>query len=36
VNAADMARENRDTIAACERTTEKAKEPVRCTIRMGR
>ena len=32
VDAADMARSNRDTIAACERAAEKAKEPVRCTI----
>jgi hypothetical protein len=34
VDAADMARVNRDTIAACERAAEKAKEPVRCTIRI--
>jgi len=34
VSAADMARENRDAIAACERAAEKAKEPVRCTIRI--
>jgi hypothetical protein len=36
VNAADMARANRDTIAACERRAAKAKEPVRCTIRIGK
>lgn len=35
VDAADMARENRDTIAACERAAQKAKEPVRCTISIG-
>jgi hypothetical protein len=35
VDAADMARENRDTIVACKRAAEKAKEPVRCSIRMG-
>lgn len=33
VDAADMRQANRDTIAACERATTKAKEPVRCTIR---
>ncbi len=36
VDAADMRQANRDTIAACERAAEKAKEPVRCTIRIGR
>lgn len=36
VNAADIARDNRDTIAACERRAAKAKEPVRCTIRIGK
>lgn len=35
VDAADMARSNRDTIAACEKAAEKAKEPVRCTISIG-
>ena len=35
VDAADMARENRDTIAACETAASRAKEPVRCTIRIG-
>lgn len=35
VDAADMARENRDTIAACETAATRAKEPVRCTIRIG-
>jgi len=35
VDAADMRQANRDTIAACERAAEKAKEPVRCTIRIG-
>ena len=32
VDAADLARENRDTIAACEKAAAKSKEPVRCTI----
>ena len=36
VDAADMRQDNRDAIAACERAAEKAKEPVRCTIRIGR
>jgi len=36
VDAADMRRANQDTIAACETAAEKAKEPVRCTIRIGR
>ncbi len=36
VDAADMRQANRDAIAACERAAEKAKEPVRCTIRIGR
>jgi hypothetical protein len=36
VDAADMRQANRDTIAACERAAAKAKEPVRCTIRIGR
>ncbi|UXC91407.1 DUF6118 family protein [Sphingobium sp. RSMS] len=35
VEAANLARENRDAIAACEKTAEKAKKPVRCTIRIG-
>lgn len=35
VDAADMRQANRDTIAACERAAAKAKEPVRCTIRIG-
>lgn len=35
VNAADMARENRDAIAACQKAASKAKEPVRCTIRIA-
>lgn len=34
VDAADMRRENSDTIAACERAAAKSKEPVRCTIRI--
>jgi len=34
VDAADMRQDNRDTIAACEQQATKAKEPVRCTIRM--
>ncbi|WP_336953133.1 DUF6118 family protein [Sphingobium aromaticivastans] len=32
VNAADMVRENRDAIAACQKAAAKAKQPVRCTI----
>lgn len=32
VDAADLARENRDSISACQRAAAKAKEPVRCTI----
>lgn len=36
VHAADMARENLDAIAACEQAAENAKEPVRCTITIGR
>lgn len=36
VDAADMRQANRETIAACERAAAKAKEPVRCTIRIGR
>ncbi|MCP1470822.1 hypothetical protein J3E64_002515 [Sphingobium sp. OAS761] len=32
VDAADLARENRDTIAACEKTATKADKSVRCTI----
>lgn len=36
VDAADMRQANRDTINACERAAIKAKEPVRCTIRIGR
>ncbi|OAH38597.1 hypothetical protein AX777_23435 [Sphingobium yanoikuyae] len=36
VDAADMARDNRDTIAACERAAAKAKGPVRCMIRFGK
>lgn len=35
VDAADMQQANRDAIAACERAAAKAKEPVRCTIRIG-
>jgi hypothetical protein len=35
VNAAEIRQANRDTIAACERASAKAKEPVRCTIRIG-
>ena len=34
VDAADMSRENRDTIAACEKASAKSKGPVRCTIRI--
>jgi len=36
VDAADMRQANRDAIAACERAAAKAKEPVRCTIRIER
>ena len=32
VDAADLARENRDTIAACEKMTTKTDKAVRCTI----
>ncbi|OHC91134.1 MAG: hypothetical protein A2095_04880 [Sphingomonadales bacterium GWF1_63_6] len=34
VDAADLARENHDTIAACEKASAKNKGPVRCTIRI--
>jgi hypothetical protein len=34
VDAADLARENRDTIATCEKAAAKAGKPVRCTIRI--
>lgn len=36
VDAADMRQANRDTIAACEKAAAKAKEAVRCTIRIER
>jgi hypothetical protein len=36
VEAADLRQANRDTIAACERTAEKSKEPVKCTIWLNR
>lgn len=36
VDAADMARENRDTIAACEKAAAKAGETVRCTISINK
>lgn len=36
VDAADMRQANRDAIAACEQRAAKAKEPVRCTISIGR
>ena len=32
VDAADLARENRDTISACEKMATKADKSVRCTI----
>ncbi len=35
VDAADTRQANRDAIATCERAAERAKEPVRCTIRIG-
>lgn len=34
VDAADLARENRDTLAACQKSATNMKEPVRCTIRI--
>ncbi len=34
VDAADLARENRDTIAACEKASARSKGTVRCTIRI--
>ncbi|OJU15140.1 MAG: hypothetical protein BGN95_03330 [Sphingomonas sp. 66-10] len=34
--AAEIRRDNRDTIAVCERTAAKAKGPVKCTIRIGK
>ncbi|WP_231382187.1 DUF6118 family protein [Sphingobium indicum] len=34
VDAADLARENGDTLAACQRSATKMNEPVRCTIRI--
>lgn len=36
VDAADLARENRDTIAACEKAAAKMKEPIRCTISISK
>ncbi|KAA9011056.1 hypothetical protein F4U94_21645 [Sphingobium limneticum] len=36
VDAADLARENRDTIATCEKAAAKAGKPVRCTIGIRR
>lgn len=36
VDAADLARENSDTIAACEKAAAKINEPMRCTIRIGK
>ncbi|WP_232313881.1 DUF6118 family protein [Sphingobium sp. TCM1] len=36
IDAADMRQTNRDAIAVCEMAAEKAKEPVRCTIKVGR
>jgi hypothetical protein len=35
VDAADMRQTNRDAIAGCERAAARAKEPVRCTIKIG-
>ena len=32
VDAAALARENRDTLASCAKAAAKAKEPARCTI----
>lgn len=34
VDAADLARENRDTLAACQKAAAEAKEPVSCTVRI--
>ncbi len=34
VDAADLARENRETLAACQKAASKAKEPVSCTVRV--
>lgn len=34
VSATDMVHENRDALAACQKTAAKAKEPVRCTVRI--
>ncbi|MDZ7923060.1 MAG: DUF6118 family protein [Marinagarivorans sp.] len=36
VDAADLARDNRDTIAACEKEAAKMKEPIGCTISISR
>ena len=36
IDAADMRRENRETIDACERTAAKINKPVRCTISVGK
>lgn len=36
IDATDMRRENRDSIAACETAAAKTRESVRCTIRIGR
>jgi hypothetical protein len=35
VNAADMARENRDAFAACQKAAAKVKAPVQCVVRVG-
>lgn len=35
-DAAEMRRENRETIDACEQAAKKLKQPVRCTISVGR
>jgi hypothetical protein len=35
VNATDIARENRDALVACEKAAAKAKQPVRCEIRIA-
>ena len=34
VDAADLARENRDSIAACQKAAAKARKPVSCTVRV--
>ena len=35
-DAAEMLRDNRETLDACEQAASKAKGPVRCSIKIGR